>query len=299
MQSRHSEQILARRSQMLTAQQKLSSPFQRGALVTNLLRLGFLALVAAVLFGVWSVLDAHLSEQFLGAPQNTAGLIDPRAGQDVLTPDNIEQQILAFNLRLRENELSIPAGANPRQRPFVVNIGEPARFIAARLQAEGFIRDADLFNLYIRVNGLERDIEAGNFILSESMTIPQIADALQTALFDEAVVTIPEGFRAEEIAERLAAENIIEPDVFLAAIRAPRNLTIFEDYEFLRSLPADGSLEGFLFPDTYRLPVLASTPEIVIGAFLDNFANKVGQEGLIGGSSGLSGRDLVNLASIV
>ncbi|MCB0083986.1 MAG: endolytic transglycosylase MltG, partial [Caldilineaceae bacterium] len=288
-----------RRNQMSTAQQKLSSPFRRGALITNLLRLGFLALVAAVLFGVWTVLDAHLSEQFLGAPQNTAGLIDPRAGQDVLTPDNIEQQILAFNLRLRENELSIPAGANPRQRPFVVNIGEPARFIAARLQAEGFIRDADLFNLYIRVNGLERDIEAGNFILSESMTIPQIADALQTALFDEAVVTIPEGFRAEEIAERLAAENIIEPDVFLAAIRAPRNLTIFEDYEFLRSLPADGSLEGFLFPDTYRLPVLASTPEIVIGAFLDNFANKVGQEGLIGGSSGLSGRDLVNLASIV
>ncbi|MCB9150750.1 MAG: endolytic transglycosylase MltG [Caldilineaceae bacterium] len=299
MQSRHSVQILVRRNQMSTAQQKLSSPFRRGALITNVLRLGFLALVAAVLFGVWTVLDAHLSEQFLGAPQNTAGLIDPRAGQDVLTPDNIEQQILAFNLRLRENELSIPAGANPRQRPFVVNIGEPARFIAARLQAEGFIRDADLFNLYIRVNGLERDIEAGNFILSESMTIPQIADALQTALFDEAVVTIPEGFRAEEIAERLAAENIIEPDVFLAAIRAPRNLTIFEDYEFLRSLPADGSLEGFLFPDTYRLPVLASTPEIVIGAFLDNFANKVGQEGLIGGSSGLSGRDLVNLASIV
>ena len=47
MQSRHSEQILARRSQMLTAQQKLSSPFQRGALVTNLLRLGFLVNMAA------------------------------------------------------------------------------------------------------------------------------------------------------------------------------------------------------------------------------------------------------------
>ncbi|MEZ4664185.1 MAG: endolytic transglycosylase MltG [Caldilineaceae bacterium] len=135
--------------------------------------------------------------------------------------------------------------------------------------------------------------------LAETMTVPEIAVALQTALFDEAVVTIPEGFRAEEIAERLAAANIIEPDVFLAAVRAPRNLTIFENYEFLKTLPADGSLEGFLFPDTYRLPVLASTPEIVIGSFLDNFEAKVGQEGLIGGSSGLSGRDLINLASIV
>ncbi|MEZ4709562.1 MAG: endolytic transglycosylase MltG [Caldilineaceae bacterium] len=284
---------------MRAAQPQFASPFQRSALITNLLRLGFLALVAVVLFGVWSVLDAHLSEQLLGAPQNTAGLIDPRAGQNVLTPDNIEQQILAFNLRLRESELTIPASDNARQRPFTVNIGEPARFIAARLQAEGFVRDADLFNLYVRVNGLERDIEAGNFILAETMTIPEIAEALQTALFDEAVVTVPEGFRAEEIAERLAAENIIEPDVFLAAVRAPRNLTIFENYEFLKTLPADGSLEGFLFPDTYRLPVLASTPEIVIGSFLDNFEAKVGQEGLIGGSSGLSGRDLINLASIV
>ncbi|MEZ4664184.1 MAG: hypothetical protein R2911_42180 [Caldilineaceae bacterium] len=87
---------------MRAAQPEFASPFQRGALITNLLRLGFLALVAAVLFGVWTVLDAHLSEQLLGAPQNTAGLIDPRAGQNVLTPDNIEQQILAFNLRLRE-----------------------------------------------------------------------------------------------------------------------------------------------------------------------------------------------------
>lgn len=299
MQYQPSDNLLSRRNRRAAANRSAASPLSRGAVVTNLLRLGFLGLVAAVLFGVWTVLDAHLAEQLLGAPQNTAGLIDPRDGQNVLTPDNIEQQILAFNLSLRESELTLTVSDNPRQRPFTVNIGEPARFIAARLQAEGFVRDADLFNLYVRVNGLERDIEAGNFILAETMTIPEIAEALQTALFDEAVITIPEGFRAEEIAERLAAENIIEPDLFLAAIRSPRNLTIFEEYEFLQSLPVDGSLEGFLFPDTYRLPVLASTPEIVIGAFLDNFETKVGQNGLIGGASGLSGRDLINLASIV
>ena len=57
-------------------------------------------------------------------------------------------------------------------------------------------------------------------MLAETMTPPEIAEALQTALFEEVVVTIPEGFRAEEIAERLAENNVIEPDRFLCS-RAP------------------------------------------------------------------------------
>lgn len=277
----------------------LGRQLRGGNLISNLLRLGFLMLVLMVLAGAWSVSRAHLTEQFLGTPQETAGLIDPDAGKGALTPDNVEQQILAFSLRMREAELEIPAGENPRPRPFVVVPGEPARFIAARLQAEGFVRDADLFNLYLRVTGLERRIEAGNFMLAETMTMPEVAEALQTALFEEVLVTIPEGFRAEEIAERLAEANVIEPDRFLAAVRTPRSLSLFEDYDFLQSLPADGTLEGYLFPDTYRFPVFASTPELVLASFLNNFADKIGEAGLVGGSSGLSGHDLITLASIV
>ncbi len=268
-------------------------------LLTNLVRLGFLVIVSAVIIGTWVVAEAHLTEQFLGAPQETDGLVDPTAGQNALTPEYIERQILAFNLRLREDELTIPASTNVRPRPFVIVPGEPARFIAMRLAAEGFIRDSDLFNLYLRVTGLERNIEAGNFMLAESMTIPEIAIALQTALFEEVLVTIPEGFRAEEVAERLAENNVMQPDIFLTAVRAPRTLSVFNDYEFLSDLPADGTLEGFLFPDTYRFPVFASTPELVITSFLNNFEDKVGQEGLVGGGSGLSGRNLLTLASIV
>jgi hypothetical protein len=123
-------------------------------LLTNLVRLGFLVIVSAVLLGTWVVADAHLTEQFLGAPQETDGLVDPMAGQNALTPEYIEHQILAFNLRLREDELTIPASTNVRPRPFVIVPGEPARFIAMRLAEEGFIRDSDLFNLYLRVTGL-------------------------------------------------------------------------------------------------------------------------------------------------
>lgn len=269
------------------------------SLFTNIVRIGFLGMVLAVLAGAWLVASAHLSEQFMGTPQEASGLIDPAAGEGALTPDNIERQFLTLSLRMREEELALPAGTNPRPRPFVIAPGEPARFVAARLQGEGFINDADLFNLYLRVTGLDRRIEAGNFMLAETMTPPEIAEALQSALFEEVVVTIPEGFRAEEIAERLAENNVIEPDRFLAAVRQPQSLGIYDDYDFLQDLPPNASLEGFLFPDTYRLPVFASEPELVLTAFLDNFEEKVGKSGLVGGSSGMSGRNLISLASLV
>ncbi|MCY4118368.1 MAG: endolytic transglycosylase MltG [Caldilineaceae bacterium] len=265
----------------------------------NLIRVGFLAMVLAVLLGVGSVAYAHLTEQFLAVEQQSDALIDPDRGEDALTPENIEARILAMNLRLNEDQLQIPAGTDPRPRPFTINLGEPARFISARLAAAGFIRDAELFNLYLRVNGLDRNIEAGNFMLADSMTIPEIAQELQQARFEEVVVTIPEGFRAEEIAERLAENFVIDGERFLTAVRQPRGLSLFSQYDFLQKLPEGASLEGYLFPDTYRFPVNVSGPEIVLASMLDNFENRVGTEGLIGGSSGLSDNNLITLASIV
>lgn len=290
---------LERQQQVAAEQITFRTLFQSSSLLANLVRLGFLALVISVLYGVWLIATAHLDEQFLGAPRSVAGLIDPDASQGALTPDNIEKQFLAYSLRLREPELDIPAGTDPSQQPFIINLGEPARFVAARLASEGFVLDADLFNLYLRVSGLERRIQAGNFMLSQTMNMREVAQALQTALEAEVAVTIPEGFRAEEIAERLAANNVMDAEQFLTAVRQPRTLSLFADYEFLQSLPGDASLEGFLFPDTYRFPVFASTPELVIAPFLDNFIRRVGTEGLASGRSGLSGRDLINLAAIV
>ena len=78
-----------------------------------------------------------------------------------------------------------------------------------------------------------------------------------------------------------------------------RALALFADYDFLATLPESASLEGYLFPDTYRFPVFASSAELVIASFLDNFERKVGVDGLRGGGIGLSGQQLVNLASIV
>jgi hypothetical protein len=252
--------LLARRAN----DEQVNHPLRRSVLGDNwawaAIRAGILLLVVLVIAGAWTVSSAHLGEQILAAPRQEAGLIDPTANQFSLSPDSIEQQFLSLSLRLREGELYQPVGVNPLPRPFRIQPGEPARFIAARLEQEGFVGDADLFNLYLRVTGLERNIEAGNFMLAETMTMPEVAESLQNALFEETLVTLPEGMRAEEIAERLSEANVIEGDRFLAAVRNPRSLSIFDNYDFLQNLPATASLEGFLFPDTYRFPCWPPRP---------------------------------------
>ncbi len=291
---------MKRRSVMRRAIERPKDEPTRDTRLTNIARVGFLLMVLVVLGGTFSVVRAHLTEQFLGAPEQTAGLIDPNAGQVALSPDYIEQQILRTSLNFRSDELDVPAGSDPTPRLFTIIPGEAARFIADRLQSAGLITDADLFNLYMRVTGIERRLQAGTFQLSSTMTMPEVANALRAAPLQEQVtVTIPEGFRAEEIAERLAKNNVIEADRFLAAVSQPQTLSIFNEYDFLQSLPQGTSLEGFLFPDTYFFPVFVSSPEVIVGAFLDNFDKRVGTSGLRGGGSGLSGRDLMTLASIV
>ena len=92
--------VLYRRTQVEQEQNNWRNQLRGRALVTNLLRGGLLLFVLGIVAAVWFVSSAHLGEQLLAAPQNTAGLIDPTANQFSLDPDSIEQQVLALNLSL-------------------------------------------------------------------------------------------------------------------------------------------------------------------------------------------------------
>ena len=265
------------------------------------MRLGFLGAVLATLVGVWVVAGAHLDEQFLGAPHATVGLIDPNAGKSALTPEYIERQILAFSLRLREDELTIPAGTDPRPRPFR---DHPRRTgpLHRRPSRQTRALSATPISLtsICASPGWSGASKPATSCSAATMTIPEVAQALQTALFEEVVVTIPEGFRAEEIAERLAANNVIDADRFLTAVRLPRTP------EQLRRLsvparPAPGRHAGRL-----SLPRHLSLPRLRQHArnwcwrpSWTTSRPKWAKTGWCGGSSGLSGRNLVILASIV
>lgn len=115
-----------------------------------------MALVLGVMWSVWSVAEAHLAEQLMATERASAASIDPTAGQSALTPENIEKQLLTFNLKLREEELSQPAGVDPRPRPFTIVPGDACSLRWQHVcKVRGSSSTRIFFNLYLRVTGLD------------------------------------------------------------------------------------------------------------------------------------------------
>lgn len=161
------------------------------------------------------------------------------------------------------SEVRRPAGGDPTPVEFVVEPGDSTSRIATRLSDEGLIRQPLLFNLLVRMQGLEGSLQTGRYLLSPGMTMGEIIAALQTSRVEEIQITIPEGARIEEIAQQIGSSgllNVTEQEF----LRVARDGASFQAAHFLlSSLPAGASLEGYLFPDTYRFAVTATAEEVV------------------------------------
>lgn len=210
-------------------------------------------------------------------------------------PDDL---IIRLYLDARATELEQPAGSDDSPVTFVVKPGETAANIAARLKQEGLISDAELFRRYVQYHGLDEGIEAGEFTLRQTMSIPEIAQALQQGQRPEQVVTIPEGLRLEQVASVVAAQTRIPEDELLAlATTGWRNWGF--GFDFLDDLPPDATLEGFLFPETYRLPEEATAVDL-LGRMLETFDARVTPEiRAAAADRELSVYELITLASII
>ncbi len=214
--------------------------------ITALLVLGF-------------VIVSFVGAQLADAPQGEkVALLRPTTEQPLnLSPANLELRLVGFYLRLQNQALQTPAGSDATLRPFKIVSGETAVTVSERLQEQGLITDANLFRLYMRYYGIDQRLAAGDFEVAPSMTMGRIAETLQRSRIQEISVTIPEGLRAEEVADLLNVQGIMDGDAFLALVRGgSASARAMGDYPFLSDSLT--TLEGYLFPDTYRLPARAS-----------------------------------------
>ncbi len=243
----------------------------------------------------------HLAQQWAARPDPADASMRPgQMAGEALSIDNLEDSLIGFYLRLQQPVLTAAPGDSNATVSFVIEPGETAAIVANRLESMGLISDAGLFTLYMRYNGIDQQIEAGDFFLRGNMTMPEIAQALQKAVVQEVTVSIPEGWRAEQIAEMLDDQGIMDGETFMAAVRSGDPVALgLGSYDFLSGRPANASLEGYLFPDTYRIPARAQ-PADLLSAMLDNFGDKVPQELQDAArATGLGVYQAVVLASIV
>ncbi len=209
---------------------------------------------------------------------------------------SLQKTLLGIYLNFRQNAVDTPASDDSTLVVFTINPGETAATIAPRLQRDGLITDAQLFLWLVRYRGVDAQLEAGDYELRPNMTMEEIIETLQHGRLIEVTVTIPEGKRAEEIAALLEEQGGVDGEVFIALANAGGFA-----YDFLLDRPegAPSSLEGFLFPETYRIPVdygAAQLIDLMLATFGERFSPQMRQTAA---DMGMSIYEVVTLASIV
>jgi len=190
--------------------------------------------------------------------------------------------------------LYIAASPGAPERTFSIGEGEALTRVAQRLDREGFFPGrlaARVWTLYARAKGLDRSVKSGEYDLSPSLTPIQILEKLASGQVKTYAVTFPEGSHVLEIAAKLEAAEITSRDAVVEKAFSP---------EFARSLGVQAdSLEGYLFPETYRFR--KNTPaEVVLRDMVEQLDAKLTPEDREKvTASGMSLHDVITLASIV
>lgn len=189
-------------------------------------------------------------------------------------------------------------GSIPGEQRFVVASGENALELGGRLKESGIVFSQYAFLWHLSLEQKTHDIVAGEYLLSGDMTIPEVGTIVTSGktVSRDIKVTFPEGFTMTQMAERLTKAGL-PGEEFLALAEKPLPEWRTK-YAFLADAPAGATLEGFLFPDTYRfLPEATATT--IVTTLLDTFAKKY--EGLAPRvkQTGKSFFSLVTMASII
>jgi UPF0755 protein len=168
--------------------------------------------------------------------------------------------------------------------------------IAERLSSAGVVTNANAFRLEARRAGADGQLRAGVYDLETGMAYDEVIAVLRSGPpIIYVTVTIPEGWVIDEIAERVERDTGIPATEFEALARAG-----FAEFprDFLQSVP-DSSLEGYLFPKTYRVEEGSSARD-VIEMMLDQFEIEIAEVDVAGAEArGFTLHELVTMASII
>ncbi len=159
---------------------------------------------------------------------------------------------------------------------FEVPQGANARSLGPALETEGLIGAGWQWEAYVRLNKAGSCLKAGRFSVSRSMAVPELLETFcGVPLADDVPFTVLEGWRIREIDAALTEEGWIQPGEYAALAGRPER--------FQLPFPLDGdTLEGLLYPDSYRVEPDRWDTADFIQRQLDTFATVWGEVGATG-----------------
>lgn len=178
--------------------------------------------------------------------------------------------------------------------------------IAATLKENKLIKNVTIFKVYVKLTG-KSNLKAGTYELSEDMGVEKIVDILEEGTKynpNEISITFKEGINLRTVATLISENTNNSYDSVLETASDEEFIdSLIDKYWFLtddiKNKNIYYSLEGYLFPNTYRFNDREVTTEEIFTKMLDEMENKLSKYKDSIENSNLSIHELITLSSIV
>lgn len=156
-----------------------------------------------------------------------------------------------------------PVSTQSAKVAFKITANETGTEIGDDLYSKGLIRSREVWSLYVRLNNLAPDFQAGDYTLDKSWSMQQIALALQHGNVAQFSFTIPEGYTLGRTAQKWEADGHGKAQDYLDAADPSH----WQSYDFVAQRPKvagrSDNLEGYLLPETYSLNKDAPASDLI------------------------------------
>ncbi len=189
---------------------------------------------------------------------------------------------------------------NIKTQLLLIKQGDTGKDVAEILVEKNIIAKEWYLKKYLEDNNLEGKILAGRFELSPSFSIQVIAETITDSKKAKNYVTIPEGYSIRQIDNRLSEMQLSKKGDFIQTVK---KFSRWSEYPFLPKQEIQGNLlplEGFLFPDTYKVDPGNFSADNLIDLMLKNFQKKLPQDtATLLTQKNISLLDLITVASML
>ena len=163
--------------------------------------------------------------------------------------------VAAYQMMKWEDAPVVTEAEHPPSKVVVIAEGSTFQHVAGLLERERLIKSRSAFVLLGKALEADRKIRPGEYELNPAMPPADILSKLTAGRVVLHPVTIPEGYTMAQIADVLAQHQITDRAEFLRLVK---------DKNFIKTLGISAeTLEGYLYPDTYRFPKPVSAKDVI------------------------------------
>lgn len=152
--------------------------------------------------------------------------------------------------------------SGPAEKKFTVSPGKNLNEITAELKNQDIISSAALFKIAARISGKDDQIISNVYVLQNGMNNAELLSILTDKSYSRlARFTIPPGYTLKQISKLAEKKLSLSASKFLAEASNDSLISLLQLNRPVKNL------EGFLFPDSYDVPIAISEKELVSTLF--------------------------------